>query len=294
MTQPQLKIRIRLDQPVTPLAESTQSADVTPPEPPVYEYHWDRIVAAVLILLLTLIALFKIGSLLLEENEVTDTVIVAPVADVPRLPTMDAAPQSTGDEQQHETAAADLSSDTEAMDESADSETLEEIATAAISVPENTESGSFVQTESDIAAVLPSAKLDMPVHPAAKPLAATVEQVQPKPAVRHASSVVRAQLTSNIRGHEPVDSIDRVALDGRASRPIFLFLHLRGLRGDKITFNWFYQDKHVARVVLPVGNNDWRTYSSKVLNKNRLGAWRVTATNSTGKLLAEAGFTAVR
>ncbi|MDF0677914.1 MAG: DUF2914 domain-containing protein [Nitrosomonas sp.] len=30
--------------------------------------------------------------------------------------------------------------------------------------------------------------------------------------------------------------------------------------------NWYYRDQSIARIVLPVGNNDWRTYSSKVLN----------------------------
>lgn len=104
------------------------------------------------------------------------------------------------------------------------------------------------------------------------------------------TQIIRAQLTTAINRREPVDNIRQISLAGRSSRPIFLFLHLRDLRGETIRVNWFFQDQSVAQVLLPVGNHDWRTYSSKMLNAKRLGNWRVTAQDASGNLLAEFSF----
>lgn len=104
--------------------------------------------------------------------------------------------------------------------------------------------------------------------------------------------VFRAQLTSAISQREPVDDIKRISLAGRSSRPVYLFLHLHNLKNETIRINWFFQEQSIAQVLLPVGNNDWRTYSSKTLNARRLGKWRVTAQDSSGNLLAEFPFEA--
>ncbi|MBK6618639.1 MAG: DUF2914 domain-containing protein [Nitrosomonas sp.] len=104
--------------------------------------------------------------------------------------------------------------------------------------------------------------------------------------------VFRAQLTSAISQREPVDDIKQISLAGRSSRPVYLFLHLHNLKNETIRINWFFQEQSIAQVLLPVGNNDWRTYSSKTLNARRLGKWRVTAQDSSGNLLAEFPFEA--
>lgn len=101
------------------------------------------------------------------------------------------------------------------------------------------------------------------------------------------NQVFRAQLTSAISQREPVDDIKQISLADRPSRPIYLFLHLHDLKNETIRINWFFQEQSIAQVLLPVGNNDWRTYSSKTLNVKRLGKWRVTAQDSSGNLLAE-------
>lgn len=103
-------------------------------------------------------------------------------------------------------------------------------------------------------------------------------------------NVVRAQLTSGIQQREPIDSIDQISLAQKASRPIFFFLHLQEFKNEKIIVEWFYQDKRIAKVTLQTGGDDWRTYSSKMLNKARLGLWRVVAIDQSGNLLAERSF----
>jgi hypothetical protein len=103
--------------------------------------------------------------------------------------------------------------------------------------------------------------------------------------------VIRAQLTSAIHQREPVDIIDHVWLEKNKSEKIYFFVHLRDLSGQRVNVRWHYQDKEIAKVPLSIGSQNWRTYSSKSLNKNKLGAWRVTLHDQSGKLLSKRNFT---
>lgn len=103
--------------------------------------------------------------------------------------------------------------------------------------------------------------------------------------------VIRAQLTSAIHQREPVDIIDHVWLEKNKSEKIYFFVHLRDLSGQRVNVRWHYQDKEIAKVSLSIGSQNWRTYSSKSLNKNKLGAWRVTLHDQSGKLLSKRNFT---
>ncbi|MGG7055035.1 DUF2914 domain-containing protein [Nitrosomonas sp. ANs5] len=115
-----------------------------------------------------------------------------------------------------------------------------------------------------------------------------------KPEANDHPGVLRAQLTSGVRQREPVDSIDHVSLAATISQPIYFYLHLSGLENERVTVDWFYQEKRIARVILDTGASDWRTYSSKMLDKSRIGAWRVAAFDQSGKLLAERRFKVTR
>lgn len=103
--------------------------------------------------------------------------------------------------------------------------------------------------------------------------------------------VIRAQLTSAIDQREPVDIIDHVWLDQDTTGKIFFFVQLRDLMGQRVSINWHYQDKVVAKVPLMIGSQNWRTYASKILNKTGLGAWQVTLHDQSGKLLSRRSFT---
>jgi hypothetical protein len=58
-----------------------------------------------------------------------------------------------------------------------------------------------------------------------------------------------------------------------------------------ITHTWYYQDKKMAEVVLPVKSPYWRTWSSKKILPEWKGPWRVDATSEDGSLLKTISFT---
>ncbi len=106
------------------------------------------------------------------------------------------------------------------------------------------------------------------------------------------SQVIQAQLTSAIQQREPTDEIDHIQLNQGANGRINFFMRLRDLAGQQVSVRWFYQNKEVAQIKLPIGNNEqWRTHANKLLPKTKLGQWHVELHDASGNLLAQRNFT---
>lgn len=287
MSNTQLKIRIRLDQPIDHSAAEQDllklaEEPVLPAPPLVYVYNWPRIIGASLVLLLVLAVLFWLASDWISGDkesgvnpaEISSSAALPANPDIPPVP-----------------AAQSVSAITElSPSQSSESNPGADELAGIHTEPEHIE-----DIPSPIFDSISAATSDPPIKPGTKP-GATAFQSSESGAqkINYPVGLVKAQLTSNIRQRAPVDDINRISLAGKSSRPIFLFLHFNKFKGGKIFINWYYRDKRVAKVMLPVSSNDWRTYSSKVLNQNRLGSWRVTATDQSGKWLAEFKFRVTR
>lgn len=112
-----------------------------------------------------------------------------------------------------------------------------------------------------------------------------------KPAVKP-SAVLRAVLTRGIKQREPIDNLpDQVYVDHRQSQQLYFFTELLGLKGHTIIHRWYYNDKQVAQLNLPIGSDRWRTYSSKTMPKQWLGAWRIEVLDQQFNLLKRHEFT---
>lgn len=139
-----------------------------------------------------------------------------------------------------------------------------------------------------------SATLNKPVIiPARKPqqqqqtLSTTTEQL-------NQTYVARALLTLTVKGREPKDSIDSVTLNNKEVETIYFYLHLINLQGKAITIIWYHNDKQDSKLPMQVHSKNWRTYASKLLNKERLGSWRVELQDESGNILAVKKFTVVQ
>jgi hypothetical protein len=55
---------------------------------------------------------------------------------------------------------------------------------------------------------------------------------------------------------------------------------------DKIVHVWYYKDRELGRVDLPVRAARWRTWSNITVGKNMLGPWKLEVQDRTGKVLA--------
>jgi len=73
---------------------------------------------------------------------------------------------------------------------------------------------------------------------------------------------------------------------------LYAFTRITGATKDTIIWHlWFYGDKLMAEVRLPVKSVNWRTYSSKRIFPGWTGEWRVDITDEDGLLLETLYFT---
>ncbi len=73
---------------------------------------------------------------------------------------------------------------------------------------------------------------------------------------------------------------------------VYAFTRITGATRETVIWHlWFYGDKLMAEVSLPVKSANWRTYSSKRIVPGWTGEWRVDVTNEDGLLLETLYFT---
>lgn len=147
------------------------------------------------------------------------------------------------------------------------------------------------------AAVLATTALAADKTATAQPAATQPAATQPaatQPAAKAAPmtanlQVVEGVICKNVVNRAPVDPGNTFPKDvGK----LFCFTRVIGATGPtSITHQWYYNDRQVASVVLPVKSPNWRTRSSKVIVPWAAGAWRVDVLGPDGKLLKSLAFT---
>ncbi len=97
-----------------------------------------------------------------------------------------------------------------------------------------------------------------------------------------------ATITTAIENQMPVDKIEVYPADyGK----LFCFTRIVGAEQEtEVTHVWYYQEDELARVTLPIGSSDWRTYSSKRFLPQWAGQWRVVILAEDGRELATVPF----
>ena len=93
-----------------------------------------------------------------------------------------------------------------------------------------------------------------------------------------------------------VDVVDREPVDPGNTFPtsvarLYCFTKVAGAESPSdITHVWYYEDIERARITLPVNGNPWRTYSSKRLQQNEVGAWHVDILDAIGNTMETVRF----
>ncbi|WP_341502423.1 DUF2914 domain-containing protein [Gallaecimonas sp. GXIMD4217] len=88
---------------------------------------------------------------------------------------------------------------------------------------------------------------------------------------------------------EPVGSFDGDLVPAELEQ-ICLFTEVLNQAGHRIHHLWFFEERLMADVELPVGADRWRTYSRKSLKPQWQGPWRVEIRDDQGRLLGQQRF----
>ena len=92
------------------------------------------------------------------------------------------------------------------------------------------------------------------------------------------------------------DVIDRAPEGAGTSFPasvgkLFCFTKITGaVNPTHVTHVWFFDGTERARVELAVNSSSWRTYSSKNIESQEVGAWRVEVLDAAGNVLQTLNF----
>ncbi|MCP4715678.1 MAG: DUF2914 domain-containing protein [Deltaproteobacteria bacterium] len=74
-------------------------------------------------------------------------------------------------------------------------------------------------------------------------------------------------------------------------KELYCFTQVLGAPGEtEISHIWFYRDRKVSRIFLPVKSTNWRTYSKKTIPQGASGEWKVEIRSQNGDLLKQIYF----
>jgi polyisoprenoid-binding protein YceI len=130
-------------------------------------------------------------------------------------------------------------------------------------------------------------------------LAAQTQTSAPAQETTPAQEAKIVQEPSNLQvevGAVAKDVIDRAPVEAGSSFPVsvgklFCFTKITGaLNPTHVTHVWSFDGTERARVELQVNSPSWRTYSSKIIENQEVGAWRVEVVDSAGNVLQTLNF----
>jgi len=122
------------------------------------------------------------------------------------------------------------------------------------------------------------------------PPAAPAAPAAPAPAAQAPGvSVARAALAARVVDREPQETAETFA---PTTQTVYYFTEVHGAENPtSITHRWSHKDQVMAEVKLPVGGTPWRTWSSKNIQPEWTGAWKVEAVTEAGQVVSSKTFT---
>lgn len=106
-------------------------------------------------------------------------------------------------------------------------------------------------------------------------------------------AVVRASLNWRVVDLEPGRTVAQSPIvfeAGEAIKRVFFYTQLDGKKDNIYFYEWFWEGRSEAKVKVGVWSNRWRSYSSKQILRKQVGNWRVTLSDDAGNIYASAAF----
>lgn len=221
----------------------------------VSQYRWDRI------LLVATLSIIAIGFAFTTARPTTAPMTAIDTSDLP--PVDVTAPATTTAE-------------------------LIEVETHAVAVEANLQSPVTARADApppDTPAPTPGPTAVLPQQPPAPGLTAGATQIL-------SGQVQRFLITNGVRANEPQGSISEIAEDPRVAGllKVYAFADVKNLAGETLHYRWLRDNAVAADIEVEVGSARWRSYTSKYLNGQMRGAWRVELRDSAGQILASTAF----
>jgi len=97
-------------------------------------------------------------------------------------------------------------------------------------------------------------------------------------------TVARSAFTTAIADREPVDTLQSIeALEQK----IYFFTELLDMQGQTATHRWEFNGEVMAEIAFEVKGPRWRVWSSKNLQPEWVGDWKVSVINGANEVISE-------
>ena len=105
------------------------------------------------------------------------------------------------------------------------------------------------------------------------------------------SKIKHAQLTSGIKEDEPVDNIGQIfPMNDKGLIKVYFFMETVDLKGSVLFHDWYWKDKRIAHVRMPIKHDVDTAASSKFIDRIMVGPWEVRIVDESNQVLARANF----
>lgn len=101
--------------------------------------------------------------------------------------------------------------------------------------------------------------------------------------------VERFTLSQNVINNEPVGTINDIVFDNNIAT-IYAFSQVDDSKNTTLYYQWSLNDEHIAKIRIGVIGNRWRSHSSKFIQSNMHGQWKVELQNQNDDVLAISQF----
>jgi Protein of unknown function (DUF2914) len=103
-----------------------------------------------------------------------------------------------------------------------------------------------------------------------------------------ALEVVEAVITTGVVDHLPIDAVESYTA---GAGKLYCFTRVLGAAGrETVTHVWRREGEEMARIVLPLRRDDFRTWSVKTLQPSWSGNWQVDVVDDAGEVLLSLPF----
>jgi len=255
-----------------------------------YVYHWNRIIAALVVVLILLVASGYAVSLVFTDEKTTSQLSASesgveqargsvPMSDSLAEPDLGRADAVNLNDNHPETGV----------------DTTDADQTTGPATPENALPKAQLDSETPIPEVplAPVQVAETAVKPASlvKPTAASNSAFHLEFLEILSSDVARFVLSSAVKDLEPVGSLQDITLHNNSAAKVFAYSHISNMKGEQLSYIWKHGDRIVSTVNIGVRSNHWRSYASKNIEQRLAGDWQLELWDSSDRLLAKAGFT---
>ncbi|MEH6452499.1 MAG: DUF2914 domain-containing protein [Psychromonas sp.] len=99
-------------------------------------------------------------------------------------------------------------------------------------------------------------------------------------------NIKQFMMASAVTKLEPKGNINDIVFDDNDIATVYAYSEVKGLKGSTLYYIWSFDGKKVAKVRVDVGADHWRSYSSKYIQPNMQGEWKVELQNGQGEVIA--------